>query len=170
MLASALSMELFSRTGLPWRPSERPRGCRQTEGDPANLVTDMPMPPDERQSDTQAVKENPETANIPIVILSWSASESSKRPRNEPTSRFSKILKMGSQLSNAFTAIFCVARARWLYHMPVSARPASAEKSAAAKSLATHLGKAAAAIMAALSVESGREGKNTSRPSIAAFF
>src|SRR5262249_18547115 len=33
------------------------------------------------------------TANIPIVILSWSASESSKRPRNEPTSRFSKILK-----------------------------------------------------------------------------
>src|SRR5215471_6572251 len=57
-----------------------------------------------------------------------------------------------------------------IYDMPVSVRPASAEKSAAAKSPATHFGKAAAAIMAALSVESGREGKNTGKPSMAACF
>jgi hypothetical protein len=42
---------------------------------------------------------------------------------------------------------------------------ASAEKSIAANSPAKNLGYAAAAIIAALSVDSGREGKYTKRPS-----
>ena len=46
--------------------------------------------------------------------------------------------------------------------------PASAEKSIAAKSFAKNFGYAAAAIMAALSVESGRVGKYTGTPAFAA--
>src|ERR1700689_2722036 len=49
-----------------------------------------------------------------------------------------------------------------------SAIPASAEKSIAANSRRRNLGNAAAAIMAALSVESAREGKKTGSPCIAA--
>src|SRR6058998_1284462 len=46
--------------------------------------------------------------------------------------------------------------------------PASAEKSSGANSWLRNLGYAAAAIIAALSVESGRDGKYTGRPSMAA--
>src|SRR5579871_1059204 len=49
-----------------------------------------------------------------------------------------------------------------------STSPASAEKSIGAKSFARNLGYAAAAIIAALSVESGRDGKYTGNPSFAA--
>src|SRR4051812_36895653 len=45
---------------------------------------------------------------------------------------------------------------------------ASAEKSSGAKSRARNLGYAAAAIIAALSVESGRDGKKTGTPACAA--